>query len=65
MTIIAENRVLSNSEEHEQESNFTLVEEDLYQQMRLIKLEDIDSIPLEEVKRLTTMDNNKTGKVLD
>ncbi|KAL2902531.1 ORF 1: putative Polyprotein CP [Bienertia sinuspersici] len=70
MTIIAEKRRKTN-DEGEQE-NYTIIEEDLYQQMGLIKLDDLEFVPLEDIKRKLDnklgkmiVDNNKVGEEIN
>lgn len=73
MTVICENWVFSDSEEQEQESNYLSIEEDLYEQTGLFKLEDLDTIPLEEIQEsvdsragnMIVTNNNKIGESLD
>ena len=57
MAIISDKWVASD----EEEKNYTSIEEDLYQQMGLIKLEDLEFVPLEDVKRKL---ENKMGKMI-
>ena len=72
MSVIVDKQgVLSENEE----SNNTQIEEEIYQQMNLIKLEDLNVIPLEEIKKkldkkigkkpLEEEENNEVGEEVD
>jgi len=53
-----------------EETNNALLEEGIYQQMNLIKLEDLNVLPLEEIrkrldKKLLDEENNEVGEEVD
>ena len=53
-----------------EETNNALLKEEIYQQMNLIKLEDLNVLPLEEIrkrldKKLLDEENNKVGEKID